>query len=131
MSESCGPFSNDCAAEFLREAKRVWQRCASGAESQVPADEAARGVPPTVRDFQTITEYGTLHLTLPGIEVTQFCRWLGLRLVWIPTNELPTRKISLVSSRVGDRLDQRTGWFDALRTAVIRCDRRNEHLSGW
>ncbi len=56
--------------------------------------------------------------------------WLGRRLVWWPRGIPEGRLISLVSSRLGRALDQKSEWFRVLRAACAKLDpRRNVMLS--
>ena len=47
------------------------------------------------------------------------------RLIWWPDGLTELRRVAIMSSRLGARLDQHQWWFDLLRTAVLRinvCD---------
>lgn len=50
------------------------------------------------------------------------------RFMFWPRGVVRGRRIGLVSSRLGRRLEARTAWFDALRTTCARLDARNNVL---
>ncbi len=46
--------------------------------------------------------------------------WLGNRLFWWPQGTVPGRTVSLVTSRLGKRLDDKSTWFAVLRAACAK-----------
>jgi hypothetical protein len=62
----------------------------------------------------------SVSLSFPRLPPEVFFEWLGPRLVFWPAGIVSSRRTSIVSSRIGKRRDLKRGWFDALRTAVIR-----------
>ena len=60
---------------------------------------------------------------LPWLSPACSRRWLGDR--WFAFSSPPDKspRISIVSSRLSQRLDLETWWFDLLRTAVLQADR--------
>ncbi len=59
---------------------------------------------------------------LPWLSAECSLQWLGLRFFFWPAGIPGRRRISIVSSRLKQRLDEETWWFDLLRTAVLRMD---------
>lgn len=55
-------------------------------------------------------------------------RWLGERLLYFPDGIPNARRISIVSSRLRQRLDQELWWFDLLRTLMLQCDPQTETI---
>ncbi len=50
----------------------------------------------------------------------------GGRLVWWPNGITELRRVAIVSSRIGSRLDHHRWWFDLLRTAIMRINVKEE-----
>lgn len=65
---------------------------------------------------------------LPWLTPECSARWIGHRLVYWPNGIPQQRRIGVVSSRLRERLDLETWWFDLLRTTVLRCDPEAEAL---
>ena len=65
---------------------------------------------------------------LPWLTPECSARWIGHRLVYWPNGIPQQRRISVVSSRIRERLDLESWWFDLLRTAVLQCDPATEAL---
>ena len=59
---------------------------------------------------------GALTWGWPGPNGDLFSAWVGQRLIWWPRGVPPGERISLVSSRLGRRLEKRRSWFRLLRT---------------
>lgn len=70
----------------------------------------------------------TLAVTLPGVAESTFEQWLGRRLVVHRESWQGRRHTAILSSRTGSRPDKAPNWFHALRTAVLRCDPRQDSL---
>lgn len=54
--------------------------------------------------------------------------WIGVRLAWWPHGVPAGRTVAIVSSRLGRKLDEHSGWFAALRTACLRLDSQADLL---
>lgn len=65
---------------------------------------------------------------LPGDEREHSRRWLGDRFFFFLSGRPQKRRIAPVSSRLRQRLDLETWWFDLLRTLVLRCDAAEEMI---
>ena len=63
-----------------------------------------------------------VSLGLPWLSADCSLRWLGSRFLFWPAGIPWRRRISIVSSRLKQRLDEESWWFDLLRTAVLRAD---------
>ena len=63
-----------------------------------------------------------LTLGLPWLSEKCSLRWLGPRMFFWPQGIPAQRRVSIISSRLKQRLDQESWWFDLLRTAVLRTD---------
>lgn len=61
-----------------------------------------------------------LTLGLPGSARTACQKWIGPRLAWWPRGIPEGRRVGLVSSRLGRKLDFRKPWFDLLRSVCAR-----------
>ena len=61
-------------------------------------------------------------LGMPWLSPECSLRWLGLRLFFWPQGIPARRRVSIISSRLKQRLDEESWWFDLLRTAVLRTD---------
>ena len=59
---------------------------------------------------------------LPWLSPECSLRWLGPRIFFWPQGIPAQRRVSIVSSRLRQRLDEESWWFDLLRTAVLRTD---------
>ena len=55
-------------------------------------------------------------------------RWLGPRFFFWPQGIPRRHRVSIVSSRLKQRLDEETWWFDLLRTATLRSDPTHDVL---
>jgi len=62
--------------------------------------------------------------------VSEACsqRWLGTRWLCFPGGIPGERRLAMVSSRIRQRLDHETWWFDLLRTLTLQCDPAAETL---
>ena len=65
---------------------------------------------------------------IPWISEECSRRWLGDRLLCFPDGIPDRRRISIVSSRLRQRLDQELWWFDLLRTLMLQSDARAETI---
>ncbi len=61
-------------------------------------------------------------LGMPWLSPEYSLCWLGLRIFFWPQGIPGRRRVSIVSSRLKQRLDEESWWFDLLRTAVLRTD---------
>ena len=61
-------------------------------------------------------------LGMPWLSAECSIRWLGPRVFFWPQGIPARRRVSIVSSRLKQRLDEESWWFDLLRTAVLRTD---------
>ena len=61
-------------------------------------------------------------LGLPWLSAQCSLRWLGSRLFYWPQGIPARHRVAIVSSRLRQRLDEESWWFDLLRTAVLRTD---------
>jgi hypothetical protein len=73
-----------------------------------------------------ISETPVFTLGLPWVEPSVNRDWIGTRLIWWPNGVPEFRRVSIVSSRLGRRLDLQRRWFDLLRTCVLRLDAETE-----
>lgn len=70
----------------------------------------------------------TVSLGMPWLSAGCSQRWLGSRLFFWPQG-IPRRlRVSIVSSRLKQRLDEESWWFDLLRTAMLRSDPTHDVL---
>lgn len=70
----------------------------------------------------------TVSLGMPWLSAECAQRWLGSRLFFWPQG-IPRRlRVSIVSSRLKQRLDEESWWFDLLRTATLRSDPTHDVL---
>ena len=65
---------------------------------------------------------------LPWLTPECSLRWLGQRVVYWPNGIPQQRRISVVSSRLRERLDLESWWFELLRTTALQCDPATEAL---
>ncbi|WP_077027693.1 hypothetical protein [Fuerstiella marisgermanici] len=119
MAAPLHQFEVDAAREIVREAKAVWTAAASAPESLLNDVNALH---------QNDESNPIVTLSFPGIPVATFVNWLGPRLIYWPDGVTNRHRISIVSSRIGKRKDLKRDWFDALRTAAMRCDVESECL---
>jgi len=68
------------------------------------------------------------QLELTGASPQEPGTWLGPRLVWYPRGNPAGRRIGLVSSRLGRRLDNQHAWFTVFRAVCGKLDRRRDVL---
>lgn len=59
---------------------------------------------------------------MPWLSPECSLRWLGPRIFFWPQGIPSRRRVSIISSRLKQRLDEEFWWFDLLRTAVLRTD---------
>ena len=111
-------FASPC--EIVRAATAIWHQISEHglrAETVVmPATFSVTGISSSCDSRASVT------LSFPRLRPDRFIDWLGPRLILWPAGVVIARRNSIVSSRVGKRKDLKRGWFDALRTAVIRHD---------
>ena len=69
-----------------------------------------------------------VSIGLPWLSADCSLRWLGPRLFFWPQGIPGRRRVSIVSSRLKQRLDEESWWFDLLRTALLRIDPRRDVL---
>ena len=86
------------------------------------------------RDAKTGVEFHrgsvgpVVSLGLPWLSTQCSLRWLGSRLFFWPQGIPARHRVAIVSSRLKQRLDEESWWFDLLRTAVLRTDPTNDTL---
>jgi len=61
-------------------------------------------------------------LGMPWLSPECSIHWLGPRILFWPQGIPARRRVSIISSRLKQRLDEESWWFDLLRTAVLRTD---------
>lgn len=132
MTDPLPVQGQDFAADYVAMALRVWEHVASKGQKSFET-EAAVGLQELYLSEQpdvcSETQNGpALTLTFPRLAVNSFVSWMGLRIVYWPQGIEERRRISIVSSRLGKRKDLHRSWFDALRTAIVRCDSERECL---
>jgi hypothetical protein len=69
-----------------------------------------------------------VSLGLPWLSAACSLRWVGPRLFFWPRGIPRRHRVSFVSSRLKQRLDQEARWFDLLRTATLRTDPAHDVL---
>ena len=69
-----------------------------------------------------------VSMGLPWLSADCSLRWLGPRLFFWPQGIPGRRRVSIVTSRLKQRLDEESWWFDLLRTAVLRIDPTHDVL---
>ncbi len=80
------------------------------------------------RDFPSGVQFSqgctgpVLTLGLPWLSAECSLQWVGFRFFFWPQGILSQRRVSIVSSRLKQRLDEESWWFDLLRTTVLRTD---------
>ena len=80
------------------------------------------------QDLKTGINFGNgsagpiVSLGLPWLSAQCSLRWLGPRVFFWPQGIPRRHKVSFVSSRLKQRLDEESWWFDLLRTATLRID---------
>lgn len=70
----------------------------------------------------------TISVGLPWLELSVSDEWIGRRLILFSRQIPKIKRLTLLSSRMGRRLDLETWWFDLLRTAVLHCHSDDELL---
>jgi hypothetical protein len=83
---------------------------------------------PSQLSEMTRTRRPSLYRGLPGDEREHSRRWLGDRFFFFLSGPPQKRRIAPVSSRLKQRLDLETWWFDLLRTLILRCDAAEETI---
>jgi hypothetical protein len=69
-----------------------------------------------------------LSLGIAGCDDDMLARWLGPRLAWWPRGVPQGRRVGLISSRLGRKLDCQQAWFKVLRTACAQIDPQKDVL---
>lgn len=92
-------------------------------ELQFSADMPARITATASSDVAAVVCRG-----IPWVSEECSRRWLGERLLYFPDGIPDSRRISLISSRLRQRLDQELWWFDLLRTVMLQCDPKTEMI---
>ncbi len=86
------------------------------------------------RDLKSGEKFGNgsvgpmLSLGLPWLSAECSLQWLGPRLFFWPQGIPRRHRVSIVSSRLKQRLDEESWWFDLLRTATLRSDPTHDVL---
>lgn len=70
----------------------------------------------------------TISIGLPWLSLDVSDEWIGRRLIMFSHQIPQSKRLALLSSRMGRRLDLETWWFDLLRTAVLHCHSDDELL---
>lgn len=70
----------------------------------------------------------TIFVGLPWLDLDVSDEWIGRRLILFSRQIPQSKRLALLSSRMGRRLDLETWWFDLLRTAVLHCHSDDELL---
>lgn len=83
---------------------------------------------PSQQSEVTRTRTPVLYRGLPGDEREHSRRWLGDRFFFFLSGSPQKRKIAPVASRLKQRLDLESWWFDLLRTLILRCDAVEETI---
>jgi hypothetical protein len=96
---------------------KVWRENRNGSRTDPPGPLAE------LESHEAALTWG-----IAGENASRWQRWLGDRLLWWPRGIPLGKRVALVSSRLGRRLDARKSWFRALRSACRQIDRRNEVL---
>lgn len=65
---------------------------------------------------------------LPWLSLEQSIRWIGDRLFYFPSGIPRGSRVSIVSSRLSQRLDLETRWLDLLRTVTLHCDMSSDFI---
>lgn len=68
----------------------------------------------------------TFSRGIPWLSEACSRRWLGDRLFLFPDGIPLVQRTAIVSSRIRQRLDLETWWFDSLRTLTLKCDPGSE-----
>jgi len=117
--------ANDGVEDMVREALRVWRHNDSLDTAASSNSHRHLNQSRTRLDVLThMADGACLSLTFHRVPIQTFCSQLGNRLLFWPDGmgEEQQQRISVVSSRLSERKDLHRRWFDALRTAVVRCD---------
>ena len=86
------------------------------------------------RDLKSGVKFGggsvgpLVSLGLPWLSAECSLRWLGPRFFFWPQGIPRRHRVSIVSSRLKQRLDEESWWFDLLRTATLRSDPAHDVL---
>jgi len=101
---------------FVHRVVARWSELDSGVHS-------SDALPGSTNDGLTLHDRDgrAISITLPGMPLETFVAWFGRRLVCWEHGIEGRQRISVVSSRVGERKDEHSTWFEMLRTAVLRC----------
>ncbi len=106
--------------EIVYAATAIWKQLSEEGRQAgtvvAPATFAVAGISSSCNSRAAVT------VCFPRLPPDRFFAWLGPRVILWPTGVISARRTSIVSSRIGKRKDLKHGWFDALRTAVIRQD---------
>lgn len=69
-----------------------------------------------------------VSLGMPWLSAECSLRWLGPRFFFWPQGIPRRHRVSIVASRLKQRLDEESWWFDLLRTATLRSDPTHDVL---
>ncbi|MCP4787153.1 MAG: hypothetical protein GY903_18275 [Fuerstiella sp.] len=106
--------------EIVRAATAVWHQLSE--DGHLAGTVTTSAFFAVAGSFPSCSSRPSVTLSFPRLPPVRFYDWLGPRLVVWPAGVVSARRTSIMSSRVGTRKDLKPGWFDALRTAVIRHD---------
>lgn len=76
----------------------------------------------------TWTRTPVFYRGFPGDEREHSRRWLGDRFFFFLSGPPQKRRIAPASSRLKQRMDLESWWFDLLRTLILRCDAVKETI---
>jgi hypothetical protein len=129
VTESSANPNDDPARDLVIEAIRTWRHNDSFDDTSQNQNHKNNSPQKTWLDFAVNLPGGEyLSLTFDRLSIGAFTSRLGNRLLWWPAGQEERRRISVVSSRLGERKDLHRHWFDALRTVAVRCDPQQECL---
>lgn len=113
-----------------RQPTLLWSGRLETGHTDILHTATAAGRDPAAQPQHMVPRQTVAMLTLgfPWAGLQDSADWLGRRLIWWPTGVPPLRRVGIVSSRLGRRLDKHLRWFDLLRTAVVRVDPAAECL---
>lgn len=108
MTDSLPPLTEAELSQCLSAARRLWQGLPVDAEH---------------------AESAIVSVTFPRLPVERLVQWFGRRLIFWPKGIQQRHRVAILSSRLGKRKDQKTWWFDGLRTSLLRCDAPKDCLT--
>ena len=113
----------EVSQQIVREASEIW---AVGDNAASHSGQESRTWALSTRGSSNSA--GCVSISMPRLPVEGLTAWMGRRLYWWPAGLPHRRRLAIVSSRLKKRKDLQSWWFDALRTAVLRCHPDNDSL---